>query len=139
VGLPNIILFQLLFPLLAPAADLALIATLMRLAIEAPALGQHAAWSHAVPVVSLYAIFLAVDFLTALVGLAFERGESLAPALLAPLQRIAYRQMLYIALVRAVIAALRGWSPVWGKLERTGHTLGPVTTATPSSPVPAAA
>lgn len=121
VGLPNIALFQLLFPLLAPAADLALLAALVRYAVEAPALGQHAAWAHAAPVVGLYGVFLLLDALTAFVGLAFERGESLWPVVLAPLQRIAYRQMLYVALVRACIAAIRGWSPSWGKLERTGR------------------
>ncbi|MDX2183621.1 MAG: glycosyltransferase [Gemmatimonadaceae bacterium] len=121
VGLPNIALFQLLFPLLAPAADIALVATLVRFALEAPALGEHAAWGHAAPVVGLYGVFLLIDALTALVGLAFERGESLWPVLLAPLQRIAYRQMLYVALVRACLAAIRGWSPSWGKLERTGR------------------
>lgn len=121
VGLPNIWLFQLLFPLLSPAADVALIATLVRLAVEAPALGVHAAWAHAAPVLALYGLFLLIDTVTALIGVAFEPGERLAQAMLVPLQRIAYRQVLYVALVRAMRAALRGWAPGWGKLERTGR------------------
>jgi len=121
VGLPNIWLFQLLFPLLAPAADVALLATLGRLAIEAPALGAHVAWSHAEPVLLLYGIFLLIDTITALIGITFEPGEKLSQALLVPLQRIAYRQVLYVALVKAMRAALKGWAPGWGKLERTGR------------------
>lgn len=125
VGLPNIWLFQLLFPLLAPAADIALLAMLGRFAIEAPALGVHAAWDHARPIALLYALFLAIDTVTAFIGVAFERGESRVQALLVPLQRVAYRQVLYLALVRAMRAALKGWSPGWGKLERTGRVQEP--------------
>lgn len=121
VGLPNIWLFQLLFPLLAPAADIALLATVVRLIVESPVLGAHAAWVHAEPVMLLYLFFLAVDTLTALIGVAFEPGEKLSQALLVPLQRIAYRQVLYIALLKAMRAALKGWAPGWGKLERTGR------------------
>lgn len=121
VGLPNIWLFQLLFPLLAPAADIALLATIARLMVESPTLGAHAAWAHAEPVMLLYLLFLAVDTLTALIGVWFEPGERLAQALLVPLQRVAYRQVLYIALCKAMLAALRGWAPGWGKLERTGR------------------
>jgi hypothetical protein len=40
---------------------------------------------------------------------------------LVPLQRIAYRQVLYVALLKAIRAALTGWSPAWGKLARTGR------------------
>ncbi|MBL0940366.1 MAG: glycosyltransferase [Gemmatimonadaceae bacterium] len=126
VGLPNIWLFQLLFPLLAPAADIALIAMLVRLAVEAPALGWYAAWDHARPVALLYALFLAIDTLTAFIGVAFERGESRSQALLVPLQRVMYRQVLYVALVKAMRAALKGWNPSWGKLERTGRVQQPV-------------
>jgi len=54
-------------------------------------------------------------------GVAFEPGEKLSQALLVPLQRIAYRQVLYLALLKAMRAALKGWAPGWGKLERTGR------------------
>lgn len=127
IGLPNVWLFQLLFPLLAPAADIALLATLARLGLEVPALGLHAAWRHAEPVLSLYAFFLVIDTITAVLGVALESGEKLSQALLVPLQRIAYRQALYIALVRAMRAALKGWAPGWGKLERTGRVSHAVT------------
>ena len=121
VGLPNIWLFQLLFPLLAPAADIALLVALARLGLEMPALGVHAAWRHAEPVLSLYTFFLVIDTITAVLGVALESGEKLSQAMLVPLQRIAYRQVLYLALVRAMRAALKGWAPGWGKLERTGR------------------
>jgi cellulose synthase/poly-beta-1,6-N-acetylglucosamine synthase-like glycosyltransferase/peptidoglycan/xylan/chitin deacetylase (PgdA/CDA1 family)/spore germination protein YaaH len=121
VGLPNIWLFQLFFPLLAPAADIALLATLARFLGEWPAMGIHTAWAHAAPVMLLYLLFLVVDTVTALIGVALEPGERLSQALLVPLQRIAYRQVLYLALLRAMRAALKGWAPAWGKLERTGR------------------
>ena len=70
---------------------------------------------------ALYAFFLLIDTVTAVLGVAFEPGERLSQALLVPLQRIAYRQVLYVALVKAMRAALKGWAPSWGKLERTGR------------------
>jgi peptidoglycan-N-acetylglucosamine deacetylase len=132
VGLPNVWLFQLLFPLLAPAADLALLLTVGRYLVEAPALGVHAAWAHAAPTLALYTLFLAIDVVTAVVGLSLERGESAWQAWLVPLQRIAYRQVLYLALLKAIRAALKGWAPSWGKLERTGRVAdtGVATTST---------
>ena len=140
VGLPNIWLFQLLFPILAPAADIALMATLVRLAVEAPALGTHAAWGHAEPVLALYGLFLLIDTATAVLGVALEPGERLSQALLVPLQRVAYRQVLYVALVKAMRAALKGWAPGWGKLERTGRVRDAVAAPVlvPSVPVPPA-
>lgn len=142
VGLPNIWLFQLLFPLLAPAADLALLATLLRLVIEAPAIGAHAAWAHAQPVLSLYAVFLLIDTLTAILGVALETGEEWSQVVLVPLQRVMYRQVLYVALVKAVRAALKGWAPGWGKLDRTGRVaqrpsqIAPAPPAVPPAPTP---
>ena len=70
---------------------------------------------------ALYGLFLLIDTVTALLGLAFEPGERVAHAALVPLQRVAYRQVLYLALVKAMRAALRGRAPGWGKLERTGR------------------
>ena len=119
--MPNIWLFQLLFPLLAPAADVALLATLARFLTEWPVLGMYAAWSHAEPMIVLYLLFLAVDTVTALIGVALEPSEQMRQALLVPLQRVAYRQVLYVALLKAMRAALKGWAPGWGKLERTGR------------------
>lgn len=137
VGLPNIWLFQLLFPLLAPAADLSLIAALVRLGVEVPAIGLHTAWSHAEPVMSLYLLFLVIDTVTAALGVALEPGERLSQALLVPLQRIAYRQVLYAALLKAMRAALKGWAPSWGKLERTGR-VAELASALAATPEPAA-
>lgn len=54
------------------------------------------------------------------IGVAFEPGKPMMQTLLVPLQRIAYRQLLYLAQVKAMRAAFKGWAPAWGKLERTG-------------------
>jgi hypothetical protein len=72
-------------------------------------------------VLALYAFFLVIDTVTAALGVAFEPGERMAQTLLVPLQRIAYRQVLYLAQVKAMRAAFKGWAPAWGKLERTGR------------------
>jgi hypothetical protein len=91
-------------------------------------------------VLALYGLFLLIDTATAVLGVALEPGERLSQALLVPLQRVAYRQVLYVALVNAMRAALKGWAPGWGKLERTGRVRDAVAAPVlaPSVPVPPA-
>jgi hypothetical protein len=37
-----------------------------------------------------------------------------------PVQRFGYRQLMYYVVVKSVVAAVRGGSVGWGKLERRG-------------------
>jgi hypothetical protein len=47
-------------------------------------------------------------------------GEELALLIGLLVQRIAYRQLLWVALVRSLWNALAGFAVGWGKLARTG-------------------
>lgn len=118
VALPNIFVFQVLFPLVSPVMDLVMVLTLLLTGVD---WWQHPAEFNSDTlrtVLFYYALFVAVDFLAALTAFLLERKES--PRLLALLfwQRFFYRQLMYYVAIRAFIASLRGGEVGWGTLER---------------------
>ena len=118
VALPNVWIFQLLFTALSPLADVMFVFSLFSVALIRY---QHGA-EYAVPalenVLFYYAIFLAVDWLAAVLAFVMEPDEELSLTWLIPLQRFAYRQVMYAVVVRSFAAALRGQLVGWGKQER---------------------
>jgi len=103
--LPAFAIYQFLVPFIAPVVDLLLVLSLAR--------GQAAA------TVGYYLLFFALDLLLSAVAILLE-GEDLGllPGLF--VQRIAYRQLLWVALIRSLWNALSGFAVGWGKLVRTG-------------------
>jgi hypothetical protein len=71
-------------------------------------------------VLTLYAIFLLVDWSAAVIAFLLEPGEQRRLTWLIFPQRFAYRQIMYWVVVRSFLAAARGHIVGWGKLERTG-------------------
>ncbi|MGE5360004.1 MAG: glycosyltransferase [Bacteroidales bacterium] len=118
VALPNILVFQILFPLISPVMDL-----LVFVSIADAIFGR---WQHPAefaadamwPVLFYYAVFQAIDFVSALLAFALERREN--PRLLVLLfwQRFFYRQVMYLVTARAVLASIKGGFVGWNKLER---------------------
>jgi len=118
VALPNVLIFQVLFPLISPVMDLMLIGSLGWAAIDrwqhpkgysSDALGR---------VLFYYALFLAVDYLAAALAFALEPKEN--KWLLAGLfwQRFFYRQLMYYVAVKSMLASVRGVLVGWGKQDR---------------------
>ena len=96
---------QFAVPLVAPAVDLLLVAALLR--------GQLAA------TLGYYLLFFAVDLVLSAVAVLLE-GEDLGLLKGLFVQRIAYRQLLWVALARSLWNAFAGLAVGWGKLARTG-------------------
>jgi hypothetical protein len=120
VALPNVIVFQIFFPLVSPIMDLTMLWTAFEALIgylQHPANGLSSGFWHTL---YYYGLFLAIDFCTALFAYVFEPGEDwrLLPWL--PLQRFFYRQLMYYVAIRSFIAALRGPHVGWGRLQRYG-------------------
>jgi cellulose synthase/poly-beta-1,6-N-acetylglucosamine synthase-like glycosyltransferase/peptidoglycan/xylan/chitin deacetylase (PgdA/CDA1 family)/spore germination protein YaaH len=104
-GLPNMLFFQVVFPLLCPLGDLFLLFSLVT--------GQFRV------VLAGYLGFLAMDLLGAFIAFRLdERPMRLLPLLL--IQRFLYRPFMYLVCVRALMAAVWGRRHGWRKLERTG-------------------
>ncbi len=105
VALPNIALFQLLFPLLAPLGDFIFLLAVLRFDFQPVAVG--------------YATFLALDLVASLVAFRLDR-RPLRDVWVVVVQRFLYRPFLYFVTFAVVLAALRGARQRWNKLARTG-------------------
>ena len=121
IAMPNALVFQVLFPLLSPIGDLALLLSLGR--------------GHLSAVASGYLGFLLLDLVASIFAFILDRKPlSWLPLLL--VQRFSYRQFLYLVALRAMLGAVAGTRHGWRKLERTGTVDAPVVTPTPLPPRP---
>ena len=96
-----------------------------------PLAGAAAAWIVQNLSCGYYLLFFTLDLLLSAMAILLE-GEDmgLLPGLF--VQRILYRQLLWVALVRSLWNALSGFKVGWGKLQRTGTAqVAPARRATP--------
>ena len=118
VALPNVMIFQVLFPLISPVMDLLLVGSLGITAINY--------WHHPAgysldalsSVLFYYALFVVVDFLTAILAFALEHRENWWLLVFLFWQRFFYRQLMYYVAIKSTLNSLRGILVGWGKLER---------------------
>jgi cellulose synthase/poly-beta-1,6-N-acetylglucosamine synthase-like glycosyltransferase len=121
IGLPQAWLFQILFAAISPLIDLALLLSIVGTALR---IAQHgwAQTSGDVGTMALYwAAFTAIDAACGWIGYRLDGHGLRFPALLLIAQRLVYRQIMYGVVLRAIGAAIGGWTVGWGKLERTGR------------------
>ncbi|MBJ6121545.1 polysaccharide deacetylase family protein [Sphingomonas mollis] len=121
IGLPQAILFQLLFTLAAPLIDVALIGSIVGTVWRVADRGWALAGGDAMTVAAFWAAFTAIDLACGWVAFRLDPREPSFPAMRLLLQRFGYRQLLYAVVLRAVFAALTGPRVGWGKLERSGR------------------
>lgn len=111
VSLPNILLFQIVLPVLAPLADLVLVLSLIWNRHDQDSLMKIATY---------YSLFLIVDILVSVIAFAFEKEKPYKLVWLIP-QRFVYRQLMYVILYRSIRKAIKGETQGWGVLKRTGN------------------
>lgn len=120
IAMPNVWIFQVLFPLISPIMDLMFIWTFVAALIGYLEHQQEYATTptNLNEVFFYYALFLAVDWFGAFAAFLMEKHEqkSLLGWLL--IQRFGYRQVMYWVMVKSVYTAIRGAVVGWGKLER---------------------
>ena len=109
VAMPNILIYQVLLPLLAPLADIIFIFGMVVL--------SNASRLH---ILQYYLIFLLVDAAAAGLAFAFEKERFSKLWWVIP-QRLVYRVFMYLILFRAWRKALKGEMQHWGVLKRTGN------------------
>jgi peptidoglycan-N-acetylglucosamine deacetylase len=120
IAIPNILLFQILLPLVSPVIDLLFLLSLALWGLAQLRIAQlPQLWTLQDVERSLifFAAFMAIDLFTCVVAFALERHEDwtlLAPLLL---QRFYYRQMMYVVLFRALKEALQGRPVGWRGVE----------------------
>ena len=112
IAMPNILIFQILLPVLAPLADIILVVSLL-----AASLGIVV--SSLPHIILYYCIFTLIDVAGAALAFAYEKENHLKLIWMLP-QRLIYRQMMYYILLKSINKAIKGELQGWGALNRTG-------------------
>jgi cellulose synthase/poly-beta-1,6-N-acetylglucosamine synthase-like glycosyltransferase len=118
IAMPNVWIFQILFALISPVMDLMLIYVLVSSLFDR--LQQPTGYSstNLQQVLFYYALFLAIDWISACFAFFLERKERWRLLWWLFLQRFCYRQVMYYVMIKSVAMAIRGPVVGWGKLER---------------------
>ncbi|MEO8822115.1 MAG: glycosyltransferase [Ginsengibacter sp.] len=112
IAMPNILIYQIILPILAPLADIILVLSLL-------------AASFGIVVASLphiilyYFIFTLIDIAGAALAFAYEKENHIKLIWMLP-QRLIYRQLMYYILIKSFNKAIKGEMQGWGALKRTG-------------------
>ena len=118
IAMPNVWIFQILFPLISPVMDLMLIYTLTSTAVDRWQQPTGYSSTNLQQVLFYYALFLAIDWISACFAFMLERKERWRLLWWLFLQRFCYRQVMYYVMIKSVAMAVRGPVVGWGKLER---------------------
>ena len=124
IALPNILIFQILLPLVSPFIDIMFVVGVIWYRIQIyfhPDSTDPASFQR---LLVFFGAFLVIDFLASALAFALERRQPEAREdawLLSQvwLQRFAYRQVFSLVLFRTVKRAVQGRPFAWVKLERT--------------------
>jgi cellulose synthase/poly-beta-1,6-N-acetylglucosamine synthase-like glycosyltransferase len=120
-GLPYLLAFQVLLPLLAPAID---IATLYAVVVtRSPTL------------LYVWLGFMILQLLAAAYAFRLD-GERLRPLWSLPLQQIVYRQLMYLVVIQSAATALYGLRLRWQRVQRTGEMDAPIGTGLGTARLP---
>ena len=105
LALPNFLIYSLFIPMLTPLSDI-----LMIIAI---------ATGNGKMIIIYYFAFFIVEVSGAIMAFSFEK-EKIGVLWLMLLQRIIYKYILWIVLMKAFLKAIKGELQGWGVLKRTG-------------------
>jgi cellulose synthase/poly-beta-1,6-N-acetylglucosamine synthase-like glycosyltransferase/peptidoglycan/xylan/chitin deacetylase (PgdA/CDA1 family)/spore germination protein YaaH len=106
LGMPNILIFQIVLPLFSPLADLFMV---MGLFSDKP--GR---------ILIYYGVFVLVDFIVGVIAFWMEKEDYRKLVYIIP-QRFIWRQLMYYILFKSLRKALKGELSTWGVLKRTGN------------------
>jgi cellulose synthase/poly-beta-1,6-N-acetylglucosamine synthase-like glycosyltransferase len=123
-ALPNILIFQILLPLVSPFIDLMFLGGLISYLWQRHFHPEAASAANFEKLVVYFATFLVIDFVTSALAFSLERRHpsSKGDGLLLFhiwLQRFSYRQLFSLVLFKTLKRAIDGRPFNWDKLERT--------------------
>src|SRR5215469_2974086 len=131
IALPNILIFQILLPLVSPFIDVMFIVGVAWYFIQKYFHPESTDPASFQKLVVFFLAFLVIDFFASAIALALERRRPDTKEdswLLSQvwLQRFAYRQLFSIVLLKTLKRAAEGQKFAWDKLERTAAVKSPV-------------
>jgi peptidoglycan-N-acetylglucosamine deacetylase len=132
VALPNVIIFQILLPLVSPFIDIMFVVGAVSYFVTKYFHPDSTNPADFQRLVVYFALFMIIDFIASTIAFALERqqpGRKRDFLLLGHvwLQRFAYRQLFSLVLFKTLKRAVEGGSFAWDKLERTATVRQPVT------------
>ena len=108
IGMPNILLFQIILPLFSPIADLMMVFGLFG--------------GHPGKILFYYVAFIVVDFIVGIIAFWMEKEDYKKLWYIIP-QRFIWRQLMYYILFKSVRRAVKGELSGWGTVKRTGNVV----------------
>jgi len=131
VALPNILIFQILLPLVSPFIDLMFAVGVLWYFVQKYFHPESTDPASFQKLVVFFVAFLVIDFIASAIAFALERrrpGSREDSWLLTQvwLQRFAYRQLFSVVLFKTLKRAAEGRKFAWDKLERTAAVTAPV-------------
>lgn len=121
IGLPQAVMFQIVFAAISPIIDLALVVSTIATWLRVEAHGWAQTETDLDKMLAYWLVFTAIDLLSGVVAFALERREQWRLLWLLVPQRIGYRQVMYYVVIKAIAQAARGANVGWGKQERSGR------------------
>jgi cellulose synthase/poly-beta-1,6-N-acetylglucosamine synthase-like glycosyltransferase/peptidoglycan/xylan/chitin deacetylase (PgdA/CDA1 family)/spore germination protein YaaH len=123
-ALPNILIFQILLPLVSPLIDLMFVAGILHYFIDKHFHPEAASADSFHKLLSFFLLFLIIDFAASALAFTLERKHPASKGdawLLGHIwiQRFTYRQLFSVVLFRTVKRAIDGKPFNWDKLDRT--------------------
>jgi hypothetical protein len=124
VALPNMMVFQILLPLVSPFIDMMFAGATIWYFAQRYFHPESTSPTDFQRLIIFFAAFLIIDFVTSAIAFALERStpDTREDSWLLSqvwLQRFAYRQLFSVVLFKTVIRAIKGEPFAWDKLERT--------------------
>ncbi len=124
VALPNIVIFQIILPLVSPFIDIMFAGAAIWYFVQKHFHPESTDPADFLRLVIFFMAFLVIDFVASAIAFALERRQPDAHEdrwLLSQvwLQRFAYRQLFSLVLFKTIKRAIEGQRFAWDKLERT--------------------
>ncbi len=120
VTIPNIIIYQVLFPIVAPLLDIFTIAALA-FALWQRNIHTDISSDSLYQIIGFYLLFTLVDFITCIVAFLLEPQEDKKLLIYLPLQRLFYRYLLYVVSIKSMLTVVKGPYVEWELKERKGN------------------
>ncbi len=122
-ALPNMVLFQVIFPVLTPILEITVVFHTLSTLMDALAHNGQCDAGGLLKLVGYYVLFMLIDLMMCVLAFSFESEEDKRQMKWFGVQRLLYRPiMIYLAL-KSLVAAHRGQLVGWNKLTRTGADL----------------
>jgi cellulose synthase/poly-beta-1,6-N-acetylglucosamine synthase-like glycosyltransferase/peptidoglycan/xylan/chitin deacetylase (PgdA/CDA1 family)/spore germination protein YaaH len=121
VGLPQVMLFQLVFSIVSPIIDLALIVNIVATVTSIHEHGMTAVKGDPARMGMFWLLFAAIDLTAGLIAFVLEKRENKRLLLWLVPMRFVYRQTMYYVVIKAIVQALRGPRVGWSSIARSGE------------------